>query len=335
MFKKGVWLHPARDITDADSLNRTIDKLRQGGFDFIVYQVRSSEGYMACECGGFKKNPLFRDFDPLEETVKALKKLGVEIHVWFTDFLDRLYLTGHPDSALIGFGGAEPVAKNGPWICPSRNDVIEYQLAQRKVVLENYEIDGIHFDYIRYPYHSVSDPEKGRVGCICRNCREIFSTKYGVDPLDITLHHELWGEWVNWCVNNITSFVEKVTSLTRRVKPHAQVSAAVKPYYPYSIFQNGQDWVDWCRRGLLDFVAPMSYTNHTSFLGKLTELHRRYIEESLPLYEGIGAFSSVSSLTPSMLKQQIETVKSYEADGVVIFHFNKLSEEHLDVINSS
>jgi len=42
--------------------------------------------------------------------------------------------------------------------------------------MDNYDVDGVHMDYIRYDSEDV---------CFCQRCRSGFKTEIGIDPIEI------------------------------------------------------------------------------------------------------------------------------------------------------
>ena len=51
------------------------------------------------------------------------------------------------------------------WLCPSNPENQDLEIAAMVEVATKYDVDGIHFDYIRYP---------GPENCFCNGCRQRF-----------------------------------------------------------------------------------------------------------------------------------------------------------------
>ncbi|RLF03869.1 MAG: hypothetical protein DRK00_07950, partial [Thermoprotei archaeon] len=135
-------------------------------------------------------------------------------------------------------------------------------------------------------------------------------------------------EWVLRRVGNVTSFVEEAGDLVK--ERGIELSAAVFADYPGCVVEVGQDWVDWCERGLLDWVAPMTYTNITLLVQRYTRIHRALVKTTL--YEGLGKRSSMSQLSPKKLLEQAKTALRERADGVIAFCLSGMTEEDFKLL---
>ncbi|HID23255.1 MAG TPA: hypothetical protein EYP14_12750 [Planctomycetaceae bacterium] len=181
-------------------------------------------------------------------------------------------------------------------------------------VVERYDVDGIHFDYIRYP---------GTRGCYCEGCRKRFESSIGRRvqkwPKDC-ISGSLQEEYRRWRRDRITRLVATVSKEARRLKPRVKVSAAVFADYPACTVSVAQDWVLWVRNGYLDFVCPMDYTSNDDRFRELVSKQLEFVGGRVPVYPGIGAWR----LTPDRVVGQIEIARGLGAQGFTVFN---LSEE--------
>ena len=167
-------------------------------------------------------------------------------------------------SGCGGRAGCKPVrsGKEEPWLCPSHPENQKLEIDSMLEVARNYDVDGIHFDYIRYP-----DSDH----CFCAGCRERFQRAAGA-TVQPTGPRTCWPEapsrqhWLDWRRSNITAVVKAVSEQARAIKPKLKISAAVFRNWTADRDGVGQDWKLWCDKGYLDFVCPMDYTpSNTSF----------------------------------------------------------------------
>ena len=129
-------------------------------------------------------------------------------------------------------------------------------------VARRYAVDGLHFDYIRYP-----DGEH----CYCAGCRERFEGTAGAPvakwPADVHPSGLQRQRWLDSRRDNISTVVREVSRQARQVRPGLKLSAAVFRNWASDRDSVGQDWKLWCERGWLDFVCPMDYTPSDVQLG--------------------------------------------------------------------
>ena len=137
------------DHVDAN-MNAVIFQVRQGG---TAYYESSYEpwGYYA----GYQ-NP---GYDPLAVAIEEAHSRGLELHAWFNVFQTS---STHDGS---------PAAEYPEWICRDQNgipmssyrslspgleDVREYTINVAMEIVRNYDIDGLHLDYVRWNEHTNS-----------------------------------------------------------------------------------------------------------------------------------------------------------------------------------
>ncbi|MBN1126709.1 MAG: family 10 glycosylhydrolase, partial [Sedimentisphaerales bacterium] len=160
--------------------------------------------------------------DQIAECLMACKKYGVQCHVWkvnynmgwATDaaFMQEMKSTGRTQVTFDG--GEEP-----RWLCPSHPANKQLEIDSMVEVVRKYDVDGIHYDYIRYP---------GRQSCFCEGCRRRFEKYVGQAitdwPLDIRNDEHLSNHWDAFRQQQITDVVEAVATQTRKVRPGVKIS---------------------------------------------------------------------------------------------------------------
>jgi uncharacterized lipoprotein YddW (UPF0748 family) len=178
-----------------------------------------------------------------------------------------------------------------------------------------YAIDGIHFDYIRYP-----DGEH----CFCAGCKERFQQVVGAPiqnwPKDARANGALRQQWLDWRRSNITAVVQAVSQQARAVRPGIKISAAVFPQWNTDRDAVGQDWKLWCEKGYLDFVCPMDYTPSDRRFENMVKQQVQWAGPT-PCYPGIGVSASSSSFGVDRTIDQIAITRNHQTRGFVIFNY--------------
>ena len=256
--------------------------------------------------------------DQIRECVAACRKYGLQIHVWKVDwnlgsaapneFVQKMREEGRLQ--------ADSAGKEERWLCPSHPANQQLEVAAMLEVVRNYDVDGIHFDYIRYP-----DAEH----CFCAGCRERFQQVCAVKverwPQDVLADGPLRQQWLDWRRSNITAVVKAVSEQARAIKPKIKISAAVFTHWDTDRDAVGQDWKMWCDKGYMDFVCPMDYTPFNTQFENMVAQQVQWAGR-VPCYPGLGVSVSPGRFGPDRVIEQIEIARRYQTRGFVIFNYS-------------
>jgi hypothetical protein len=143
-------------------------------------------------------------------------------------------------------------------------------------LVNNYDIDGLHLDRIRYPEFSVSGQTPSSGTNIGYNETSVarFHRRHGIpggSPAPAQ-NNPLWNQWRRDQVSNL---VRRVYLNAIAVKPHLKVSASLIAFGGGPTTEPGwnsaeaywrvyQDWRAWTEEGILDIAMPMNYKREHS-----------------------------------------------------------------------
>ncbi|HBG58311.1 glycoside hydrolase family 10 protein [Proteiniphilum sp. UBA1028] len=231
-----------------------LDNLKKNNFNTVMFQVRARgevfynsriepmSSMMVTDSPGRTK------FDPLAFAVEECHKRGLECHAWIITYP----LGG--DKHVKSLGASSVTRKNpsitkkfkGEWFLdPGNPRTDDYLLSIVEEVVDNYDVDGIHFDYIRYPDNRGQFPDDGM--------------------------YRLHGKGktrADWRRDNITRFVKKAYDRVKELKPWVQVSSSPLGRYRtlgtqghgWTAFETVyQDAAKWMKTGIHDAIYPMMY----------------------------------------------------------------------------
>ena len=269
----------------------------------------------------------------IETCIRECRRAGVEVHVWWTVlFLDdtpreRAEALAREGRLVVGPEG-EAVGKAGTaWLCPTHPANVALVVAAARELVERYGPDGIHLDYIRLPLER---------SCLCERCREAFVRSQGaVDwPGEVLPGARLGGEYAGFRRGRIGALVEEIRRASRAGTGAVYLSAAVFPELAACRQTLAQDWGDWVDRGLVDFVAPMDYTDSPEELARWVREQSRRIAARVPLVPGVGlAAGRVELEDPADLLRQISIIRESGGDGFAVFQLSsEFLTKHLDFI---
>jgi len=256
--------------------------------------------------------------DPLRDAVKAAHGQGLRLHAWKVCWR----LEGAPESfvASLRRAGRLQVAADGktlPWLCPSQPDNARMEKDTVREILQNYEVDGIHLDYIRYQNSQV---------CFCGKCRAAFEQATGRPvvnwPVDVS-RGRLKGDYQQWRCEQITRQVRDIKALIKSLRPQVLLSAAVYGKYPSCVASVGQDWRLWLEKGYVDFVCPMNYTPDLERFTAWTHEQQRLPGIRGRVFPGIGVTATESQLNPVQVVDQMRVVRQNGIEGFAIFELNR------------
>ena len=294
-----TWDHIDRNKNTAQNishLQQIINDHKTANMNAILFQVRQSgTAYYssAYEPWGYYAGYQDPGYDPLTKAIELAHEKGMEVHAWFNVFQTSSTRPG------------SPAYEHPEWICRDQNGtamssyrslspglpaVREYTIKVAMEIVNNYDIDGLHLDYVRWNEHTNSirqslDTESEIAGLDGMISEEILSQltqnrsgRYLYDYLHpysggIPSGYSSWEDWWRW---SVTEFVSSLHDSIQRVKPHVRLSAAVLGKYNWSGWQGYgtvfQDGALWFNEGYLDHLMPMHYhwTTASGFTGMLS-----------------------------------------------------------------
>lgn len=183
----------------------------------------------------------------------------------------------------------------------------------------NYDLDGIEFDFIRYPASNlltftdiITDTTKISDFCYTDSAINAFKEKYNVngDVKNLILNdaktRTLWQEFK---VDNVSEMVKMLSSIIKKANANIQVSAAVMPNISGAIKTYAQDFLSWVEKGYVDCLEPMIYTGSNSYLeNKLTNFVELINEKSNIV---VGISPDNNSGNAITLSEQLSIISNY------------------------
>jgi len=315
---RGVWDHRGTGFYPG-GWDRTARELSEAGLTAVfANMLNGTTAHYPSRV--LRPSATFRQHgDQLTPFIQAARKHGLEAHIWKVCWaIEGVSEDEHQRLAREGRLQVSVRGETLPWLNPAHPENRRQAIASLVEIARNYEIDGLHLDYIRYPDAQA---------CYSAYTRRAFEQARGRPvrdwPREAASGGPLFPEFNRWRQEQITRFVAEAGAAVRAARPGITWSAAVYGKYPECAHSVAQDWVLWLREGLIDVVCPMNYT------GDLQEFRRWTAEQaSFPgvrdrFYPGIGVASNQSSLTPDQVIAQIQEGRRLSAKGFVLFDLNQ------------
>ena len=286
-------------------------------------------------------------FDALGYIVGAGHRAGIQVHAWvnampaWRDELPprdgRHLFNRHGPSApgdenwftaSPGGGHKFPV---GYFLDPGHPGAAAYLADIYVDIVRHYAVDGIHFDYVRYPETDERLTRGAGVG-YNRVSLERFRRATGrsdtPEPGD--------EQWMTWRRAQVTHLVRRVAIESKRINPRIKISAALIPWGQPPTTEKDfvdaapmqrifQDWHQWLREGLLDLGVPMNYARETDdrvrgwFDGWIRWEKRHAHGRQLAV--GLGAYRNIPEHTLAQIARVRRREGDRRVDGVSFFSY--------------
>ncbi|KPL19359.1 MAG: hypothetical protein AMJ92_03490 [candidate division Zixibacteria bacterium SM23_81] len=322
-----VWFSRFEYDSEAD-IRSEIGKADSCRCNIILFQVRGQadalylsdlEPWSELLGGGYP------GFDPLAVAIEEAQLRGMELHAYINVFpvwnganlpADPQHIYNlHPEWVMVDQSGIPMDPSAGyAFISPGIPQAAQHIRDVITDIVTKYDVDGVHLDYIRYPSsgYSYDDSSLAR-----------FQREYGGTP------GELPDQWKQFRRNLVTHFVSGVYYDVTGLKPWVKVSAATWGdfYDGYTFYY--QDSHGWLESKILDFSAPMIYTDdmwafHSRLENHVVSSYGRHI------YAGIGAYL----LEPTELLAQVDSTRSLAAEGCTFFSSTSLGLTEVSLLRS-
>lgn len=323
--RRGAWCHRGYGIA-GQTWAQTARQMAAGGLNMLLVNVATA-GEADYPSQVIAASPTCRDRgDQLRACCDACAPLGIEVHAWKLCFS----LGQNPTAAVVDRfrreGRLQRTAegRTRDWLCPSHpeNRLLEARAAA-ELVRGYPDLAGVHLDFIRFP---------GSDACYCDTCRREFEKALGRSvaawPGDVVGGGPLAGAWRDYRRQVITETVRLVSEAVRRARPQAKLSAAVFSNWSSARETVAQDWVQWAKKGYVDFVCPMNY--HADSSAQRSDVLRQlaWLEDTgVEVYPGIGV--STARMDPIQVLRQINVTRAAGTGGFVLFELNRREAEEI------
>ena len=264
-------------------INSALVYAYQSGYNIVFIQVRG-RGYAFYNSDIVPKHPkIATEFDPLDYAVTLGHALGIEVHAWMNSYIlwssktppenpEHLYHTqkGWTEANIHGkmdsqIKLSEPQSPQweGVYLSPTHPEVNPYLLSVYSEIINSYNIDGIHLDYIRFQDEVYGYNKSGMA---------VFENIYDINPRDIVrgiisprfgwsqeFVDSMYVAWDKFRRDAVTELVRNIYHEVHKPGHNIKLSAAVKPNIIDAKYRWYQEWDKGVKKGIIDFVVPMNY----------------------------------------------------------------------------
>lgn len=259
---------PQAKATSPDGIRRQqaelvaiLDKLKAANFNTVLFQARTRgdvlypsafEPFNSILTGQTGRDP---GYDPLAFAVEECHKRGMECHAWIVSIPlgNRKHVAALGNKSVTVQNRSICVPYKTEWFLnPGNPGTKEYLMKLVNEMVTRYDIDGVHFDYLRYPENAPRFPDN-------KEFRQ-YGKGRNIDQ---------------WRRDNLTDIVRYIYKGVKALKPWVKVSTCPVGKFRdtsryssrgfnafYTVYQDAQGWLE---EGIQDQIYPMMYFRGNSF----------------------------------------------------------------------
>jgi uncharacterized lipoprotein YddW (UPF0748 family) len=352
---RALWV--VRDaLTHPDTIKAMVARAHAAGFNTLIVQVRGrGDAYYSARweprAVGIAD---IKNFDPLALVLKEAHARDIAVHAWLnTAFLANMDTpptdTAHmfqrrPDLLAVPYSVARELYAMDPRNPQYRAKILEAAKLERNQVegvylsaaapetkehiysmwmdvLEHYDVDGLNFDYVRYPApsHDYSRISLQRFRLwLLPHLTEVERARFAALESDPLVYADSFpAKYSDFRRAQVTELVERIYFAVKKRNPNVLVSADVFANARDAYENRFQDWPDWLRRGFLDVAALMAYNTNTDLVRSQVKLA---VEAGggAKVWAGLGAYRQEADSVIA----KINAARAEGARGIVLFSYN-------------
>lgn len=334
------------------AVDSTMDTCVSNGLNSVFVQIRPDGDAMypskyfpwsKFASGKQGKNP---GYDPFAYVVQSAHKRGLKVHAWINPFRITGYLNRYSDlssdnPAIVWANDSD--TSNDRWVLVHEGEYYYnpavWQVRQRiidgvKEVVENYDVDGIHFDDYFYP--SVNDGKEA-----------LWFDKPEYEASGSRLNIASWRR------DNINQLIRGVYSAIKSVKPEVEFGVSPEGYITHlrldnRLFVDIDTWMS--KPGYIDYIMPQIYWGFEartadgqlapySYNNCLNDWLTLKKKGNVTLYAGLALYKTGTAVSDGnevpewsryndiMKRQVIAGRNSGEVMGYCLYDFSSLTRE--------
>lgn len=343
---KGTWISSVYNIDwppnpkkgfnveqQKDAYTTMLDQLQVMGLNAVFVQIRPTADslypsqYFPWSEWLTGKQGQDPGYDPLAFMIEETHNRGMQFHAWINPY--RVSVQADVNKLTAD----HPARLHPDWVVKHSNkllfdpgipEVQQYIIDSVMEIVDNYDIDGIHFDDYFYPYGQASEPFK--------------------DDATFAKYNKVFNNKDDWRRENVNRFISALSDRIAESKPY--VSFGISPFGVWrnsSVDPTGSptkasvtsydslnaDVRTWIQQGWIDYVAPQIYWHIGYQVADYAKLVDWWVKETagtgVDLYIGHAAYKLADSnekawTSADVLIDQLVYNEQYQnIDGDIFF----------------
>jgi uncharacterized lipoprotein YddW (UPF0748 family) len=261
--------------------------------------------------------------DPFSLLIREAHGAGIEVYAW----LNMLSLSANEGAPLLKKYGTDILTRN----LEEKKTLADYKIDNQyflepgdtrvrnelvtmieEIVRAYPHLDGVQFDYIRYPD---------------------IHPRYGYTPINMDRFKKSTGlkkikegsrAWNDWKRAQVTELLKLLVQKARAIRSDIHVSATGCMSYTRALHEAFQDWPSWVNSGLVDFVTVMNYSPDPAEYEQWNGVAKDKVPDHARLYLSVGAYKLVRA--PEVFEKEFRSCEESGGGLCAVFHYGSLLE---------
>jgi uncharacterized lipoprotein YddW (UPF0748 family) len=325
---RGIWADGfGQGFLDECEARELVRDCRRYNFNALIVEMRrrGDAFYIPKPPNMDSRVPIIAtNFDALAEIIREAHNgvPRVEVHCWVVSHFvwARDYppwepthvVNAHPEFLTKDFFGQRFIEK-GYFLDPGNPDANQSIHDVVEDIVRRYDIDGLHWDYCRYPTQDSGYNEMAL---------QRYLTEFGLNdrpkPRD--------ARFCEWRRRQVTDFLRWVNADMLEIKPDLVISASVFSSTNDACSYRFQDWPAWLREGVLDCAMPMDFSPENNRICFPRAQIAASNEGLRHVYLGLGGYLNAKA---NLLKQ-MRYARDLGLPGTVLYNYRLPESDSCD-----
>ncbi|MDQ4121867.1 MAG: family 10 glycosylhydrolase [Acidobacteriota bacterium] len=359
---RAVWVRPfvnanaetrGSSVKGREFIRLELEKIKRARLN-TVYLESFWSGYTIYPTRITKQRPLSisygvadengQGWDVLQTYIEEGKKLNLKIHAWIHVFhqwnsnlggLEKSPIFSRfPEWAMLDSAGS-PLVKTEveginrdiykTFLSPSNEEARRFLRLVVSELASNYpDLNGIQWDYIRYPLHSPETSFDYNPNTLAQFQRE---TKLDARKLSAKETPKEWKIWQDWKTRQVSEFVKELAQIIRDKQPEWEISAAVFPSFEENMRLKMQDSQAWAKLRLIDALLPMLYSTDFEKVDSWAKEFRAGIPAKTRIYPAIFIGHFYNAKEKSLDERYLNLREKFKFNGFGLFAAQSLTDD--------
>lgn len=298
---------------------------KQTGTDTLLVQVyRADQAWFLSKVGD--SEPYIASLksvgeDPFALLIEKAHAESIKVHAW----VNLLSLSANSRAPLLKKYGASILTRSkkkklvlddykidGQFFLEPGDPRVRSELTimVEELVRAYPDMDGIQFDYIRYPDEK---PHYGYSRMNVDRFKQAHKTDTIIDSSQV---------WKDWKRAQVTALLRALIGRVKELRPNLVISTTGCSPYTRAFEEAFQDWPLWVNSGLVDFVTVMTYSPDPVEFRKLVQDARSKVSDVSKINFAVGAYQQVNS--PERFIEQFQFCQDDGRGSCIIFHYGSI-----------